>query len=105
MPGLYFHIPFCRKRCHFCYFRVYTDKNAIDEAQSAASIERLTKLLGACAGLKVDLVATGAVDSAKTRAESLKKFMEGKGGKGKIGKASGAEGDGSTKVVVTAPCK
>jgi oxygen-independent coproporphyrinogen-3 oxidase len=26
--GLYFHIPFCRKRCHFCYFRVYTDKNA-----------------------------------------------------------------------------
>ena len=29
MPlGLYLHIPFCRKRCHFCYFRVYTDKNA-----------------------------------------------------------------------------
>ncbi len=26
--GLYFHIPFCRKRCHFCYFRVYTDKKA-----------------------------------------------------------------------------
>ncbi len=22
--GLYVHIPFCRKRCHFCYFRVYT---------------------------------------------------------------------------------
>ncbi|MBK1826793.1 coproporphyrinogen-III oxidase family protein [Haloferula rosea] len=28
--GLYHHIPFCRKRCHFCYFRVYTDKNADD---------------------------------------------------------------------------
>jgi oxygen-independent coproporphyrinogen-3 oxidase len=26
--GMYLHIPFCRKRCHFCYFRVYTDKNA-----------------------------------------------------------------------------
>ena len=26
--GLYVHIPFCRKRCHFCYFRVYTDKDA-----------------------------------------------------------------------------
>ncbi|HPF38281.1 MAG TPA: coproporphyrinogen-III oxidase family protein [Phycisphaerae bacterium] len=25
--GLYLHIPFCRKRCRFCYFRVYTDKN------------------------------------------------------------------------------
>ena len=26
--GLYMHIPFCRKRCKFCYFRVYTDRNA-----------------------------------------------------------------------------
>ena len=25
--GLYVHIPFCRKRCDFCYFRVYTDKD------------------------------------------------------------------------------
>lgn len=26
--GLYLHIPFCRKRCKFCYFRVYTDVDA-----------------------------------------------------------------------------
>jgi oxygen-independent coproporphyrinogen-3 oxidase len=26
--GVYLHIPFCRKRCHFCYFKVYTDKDA-----------------------------------------------------------------------------
>jgi len=25
--GLYFHIPFCRKRCNFCYFKVYADKD------------------------------------------------------------------------------
>ena len=31
--GLYLHIPFCRKRCKFCYFRVYTDKNA-DQIQT-----------------------------------------------------------------------
>ena len=31
--GLYLHIPFCRKRCHFCYFRVYTDKNAREVEQ------------------------------------------------------------------------
>jgi oxygen-independent coproporphyrinogen-3 oxidase len=40
--GVYLHIPFCRKRCHFCYFRVYTDKNA-DEIQRYldAAIEEL----------------------------------------------------------------
>jgi oxygen-independent coproporphyrinogen-3 oxidase len=31
--GVYLHIPFCRKRCHFCYFRVYTDKNAKEVEQ------------------------------------------------------------------------
>jgi len=31
--GLYLHIPFCRKRCHFCYFRVYTDKNSQEVAR------------------------------------------------------------------------
>jgi oxygen-independent coproporphyrinogen-3 oxidase len=31
--GLYVHIPFCRKRCKFCYFRVFTDKNK-DDVQS-----------------------------------------------------------------------
>ena len=28
--GLYLHIPFCRKRCKFCYFKVFTDQNAKD---------------------------------------------------------------------------
>jgi len=39
--GLYLHIPFCRKRCKFCYFRVYTDKNAneIETYLSALSRE------------------------------------------------------------------
>ena len=26
--GIYVHIPFCRKRCNFCYFKVYTGKNS-----------------------------------------------------------------------------
>jgi oxygen-independent coproporphyrinogen-3 oxidase len=28
--GLYVHIPFCRKRCHFCYFKVYTDRDSAE---------------------------------------------------------------------------
>jgi oxygen-independent coproporphyrinogen-3 oxidase len=45
--GVYLHIPFCRKRCHFCYFRVYTDKNA-DEIQKYldAAIRELALLAG-----------------------------------------------------------
>jgi oxygen-independent coproporphyrinogen III oxidase len=35
--GLYYHVPFCRKRCHFCYFRVYTDKNSNDVRQYLAA--------------------------------------------------------------------
>jgi oxygen-independent coproporphyrinogen-3 oxidase len=40
--GIYYHIPFCRKRCHFCYFRVYTDKNA---AQIASYLDATLKEL------------------------------------------------------------
>lgn len=28
--GLYLHIPFCRKRCKFCYFKVFTDNTAAE---------------------------------------------------------------------------
>ncbi|NBW96741.1 MAG: coproporphyrinogen III oxidase family protein [Planctomycetia bacterium] len=37
--GLYLHVPFCRKRCKFCYFRVYTDVSADD-------VERYSQALG-----------------------------------------------------------
>src|SRR5262245_35109163 len=43
--GLYLHIPFCRKRCKFCYFRVYTDKNARDVETYLAAITKEVKLL------------------------------------------------------------
>ena len=40
--GLYLHIPFCRKRCKFCYFRVYTDKNSSDvETYSNALVKEV----------------------------------------------------------------
>src|SRR3979411_785679 len=45
--GLYLHIPFCRKRCHFCYFRVYTDKNAQDVAHYLDVLAREWELYSA----------------------------------------------------------
>ncbi|HKD38302.1 MAG TPA: coproporphyrinogen-III oxidase family protein, partial [Pirellulales bacterium] len=43
--GLYLHIPFCRKRCKFCYFRVYTDKNAGEVEQYVAALSREIELV------------------------------------------------------------
>src|ERR1700730_3269860 len=41
--GIYLHIPFCRKRCHFCYFKVYTDKDSSEiETYLDAAIQELT---------------------------------------------------------------
>lgn len=40
--GVYLHIPFCRKRCTFCYFKVYTDKNAAEiESYLDAAVDEL----------------------------------------------------------------
>ena len=44
--GLYLHIPFCRKRCKFCYFRVYTNQNATAIEQYVESLGREIELLG-----------------------------------------------------------
>ena len=37
--GLYLHIPFCRKRCKFCYFKVFIEKNASDIGRYMEAIE------------------------------------------------------------------
>lgn len=43
--GVYVHIPFCRKRCHFCYFKVYTQKSSKEVAAYVAAIAREAALL------------------------------------------------------------
>ena len=60
--GVYVHIPFCRKRCHFCYFKVYTDKNAkqigayIDAVLAEMKLYADKPFIG---GRKVDFVYFG----------------------------------------------
>ena len=43
--GLYVHIPFCRKRCSFCYFKVYTGKNSQDVSNYLDAVAKEARLL------------------------------------------------------------
>lgn len=43
--GLYLHIPFCRKRCKFCYFKVFTDQNAKDIEAYVSALSREIELV------------------------------------------------------------
>jgi oxygen-independent coproporphyrinogen III oxidase len=43
--GLYLHIPFCRKRCKFCYFKVFTDKHADQIERYLAALAREIELV------------------------------------------------------------
>ena len=64
--GLYLHIPFCRKRCHFCYYRVYTDKNASEVQEYLDVLGREWELYAeqpAVAGRPLDFVYFGGGDT------------------------------------------
>lgn len=43
--GLYLHIPFCRKRCKFCYFKVFTDVNAKEIQRYVDALDREIELV------------------------------------------------------------
>ncbi len=43
--GMYLHIPFCRKRCKFCYFRVYVQQNADTIKRYVDTLDREVQLL------------------------------------------------------------
>jgi oxygen-independent coproporphyrinogen-3 oxidase len=77
--GLYLHIPFCRKRCKFCYFRVYTDKNARDvETYTDALVKEveLCSRLPMVGGRKLDYVYFGGGTPSYLSATQLRELME-----------------------------
>ena len=78
--GLYLHIPFCRKRCKFCYFRVYTDKNARDVETYLTAITKEVELLSqtpCIGGRHVDYVYFGGGTPSFLSASQLRTLMEG----------------------------
>ena len=60
--GMYLHIPFCRKRCRFCYFRVYIQQNAQTIRDYVDCLDREVQMLHDAAGIggrKLDFVYFG----------------------------------------------
>ena len=83
--GVYMHIPFCRKRCHFCYFKVYTDKDSaairgyIEAALKEMSLYAAKPFVG---GRKPNFVYFGggtpsylSVDQLKQLTDGMKSFL------------------------------
>jgi oxygen-independent coproporphyrinogen-3 oxidase len=76
--GLYLHIPFCRKRCHFCYFRVYTDKNASEVNHYLDVLGREFELYGglpAIAGRPLNFVYFGGGTPSFLSTQQLKRLV------------------------------
>jgi oxygen-independent coproporphyrinogen-3 oxidase len=78
--GLYTHIPFCRKRCHFCYFKVYTDKDSSEvRGYLDALLKELTVYAGkpAIGGRQVKFVYFGGGTPSYLSPDQLKFLTDG----------------------------
>lgn len=77
--GLYLHIPFCRKRCKFCYFRVYTDQNAKAIERYVQALAREVELLSekpAVAGRRLNFVYFGGGTPSYLSAKQLRSLRD-----------------------------
>ncbi len=78
--GIYVHIPFCRKRCHFCYFKVYTDKDSsairgyIDAVLKEMSLYAAKPFVG---GRKPNFVYFGGGTPSYLSPDQLKQLTDG----------------------------
>ncbi len=76
LPGLYVHVPFCLKKCHYCNFVITTDRSNDMRQQFFAALEReINYSRGRYGRLKFEtLYFGGGTPSALTAAETLKVF-------------------------------
>ncbi len=77
--GLYVHIPFCRKRCKFCYFKVYTDKDSGQIANYVDTVCREAELYAAkarIAGRPLEFVYFGGGTPSYISVDHLRVLVE-----------------------------
>jgi oxygen-independent coproporphyrinogen-3 oxidase len=78
--GVYVHVPFCRKRCHFCYFKVYTGQNARDVETYLEAVRAEAALLAelpAAAGRPVRFLYVGGGTPSYLSARQLRQLVDG----------------------------
>jgi len=78
--GLYVHVPFCRKRCKFCYFRVYTDVAAADVERYSLALAREAQLAAATpaiAGRPLRYVYFGGGTPSFLSVKQLERLVDG----------------------------
>jgi oxygen-independent coproporphyrinogen-3 oxidase len=76
--GLYLHIPFCRKRCNFCYFKVYTGKNSQEISTYLGALKKEIELqskMKAFAGQEIEFVYFGGGTPSFISENHLKEVM------------------------------
>lgn len=77
--GIYVHIPFCRQRCDFCYFKVYTDKSSKEIRRYLAGVRGELALYAPAprfAGRKARFVYFGGGTPSYLSAEQLGELFE-----------------------------
>ncbi len=77
--GLYLHIPFCRKRCKFCYFRVYTDRNSAEIQAYLNALVREVEIyssLSRVSGRPLNFIYFGGGTPSYISAKHLKALVE-----------------------------
>ena len=78
--GLYLHLPFCRKRCKFCYFRVFTEMDSARIQRYLAALGREIELYGelpAIAGRPLRFVYFGGGTPSLLSVRQLNGLVEG----------------------------
>ena len=78
--GVYVHVPFCRRRCDFCYFRVYTGREAKDVTRYLEAVICEMELYGqraAIAGRRPRFVYFGGGTPSFLSAEDLRFLFDG----------------------------
>ncbi|MCH7992924.1 MAG: coproporphyrinogen III oxidase family protein [Planctomycetes bacterium] len=77
--GLYLHIPFCRKRCKFCYFRIFTGKNSDEVETYLTALSQEVELYAdsaMAAGRPLNFVYFGGGTPSFLSSDQLQRLMD-----------------------------